>query len=65
MCTTQVAPSNSDLLGGHHCRRTACPSRCRRSRDCLNLRALWAYTKLAVPSSAMTCLEWWACECQG
>ncbi|PSC75850.1 MATE efflux family [Micractinium conductrix] len=32
------------------------------SRDCLNLRALWAYTKLAVPSSAMTCLEWWAYE---
>jgi hypothetical protein len=35
-------------------------SACRRSRDCL--QGLGAYYKLAVPSTLMVCLEWWAYE---
>ena len=32
----------------------------RRSRDCL--QGLGTYYKLAVPSTLMVCLEWWAYE---
>lgn len=37
-----------------------CTCTCRRSRDCL--KGLGAYYRLAVPSTLMVCLEWWACE---
>lgn len=40
------------------CRYWACC--CRRTRDCL--KGLGAYYALAVPSTLMVCLEWWACE---
>lgn len=46
-----VCPRNSLALPA--------PTRCR-SRDCL--KGLGAYYRLAVPSTLMVCLEWWACE---
>lgn len=41
-----------------------CPSMvCFGCRTRESFKGLGAYYKLAVPSTLMVCLEWWACEC--